>query len=151
MTALRTGWLSPQIVEFIKYVCASAVALLVDYGVYWFVAGQNWLTLPQSAVTGYLAGLVVAYFLVSAKIFKDGWLKHQKLYEMMLFLSSGLLGTVITYGTVKLYVLVVGPHVNQAKLAAIAISFFSVYLYRKYLVFRRAFEPPHGSRQSTSR
>ena len=70
---------------------------------------------------------------------------------MLLFLSSGLLGTVITYGTVKLYVLVVGQHVNQAKLAAIAISFFSVYLYRKYLVFRRASEPPHSSPQSTSR
>ena len=151
MKASRTWWLSPQVVEFIKYVCASAVALLVDYGVYWFVAAQDWLTLPQAAVTGYLAGLVVAYFLVSARIFKDGWLKHQKVYEMLLFLSSGLLGTVITYGTVKLYVLVVGQHVNQAKLAAIAISFFSVYLYRKYLVFRRASEPPHSSRQSTSR
>jgi putative flippase GtrA len=141
MNAARKGWLSPQLIEFIKYVGASAVALLVDYGVYWFVARQDWLTLPQAAVTGYLAGLVVAYFLVSARIFKDGWLKHQKIYEMLLFLSSGLLGTVITYGTVKLYVLVVGEHLNQAKLAAIGISFFSVYVYRKYLVFKRVTEP----------
>ena len=36
----------------------------------------------------------------------------------------------------KLYVLVVGQQMNAAKLAAVAVSFFTVYLYRKYVVFR---------------
>ena len=56
---------------------------------------------------------------------------------MLLFVSSGLLGTLITYGTVKLYVLLVGSDINQAKLAAIVVSFFSVYGFRKWVVFRR--------------
>ena len=56
---------------------------------------------------------------------------------MLVFLSSGLLGIVITYDTLKLYVLVVGEHLNQAKLAPIGISFFSVYICRKSLLFKR--------------
>jgi putative flippase GtrA len=109
---------------------------LVDYGTYSFIAHKAWLTLPQAAVAGYLTGLVVAYFLIRARIFTNGWLKTRKFYEALLFLSSGLLGSVTTYATVKLYVLVVGQQMNEAKLGAVAVSFFSVYLYRKYVVFR---------------
>lgn len=87
---------------------------------------------------GYLSGLVVAYFLISGRIFKEGWLKSKKIYEMLLFVSSGLLGTVITYSTVTLYVLLVGSEMNQAKFAAIVVSFFCVYGFRKWVVFRRS-------------
>ena len=129
---------SPSALEFAKYVSASAAALLVDYGVYWLIARKELLTLPQAAVVGYLAGLVVAYFLISGRIFKEGWLKSKKIYELLLFVGSGLLGTAITYGTVKLYVLLIGSEINQAKFAAIVVSFFSVYCFRKWVVFRRS-------------
>ena len=137
MRVLVTWARSPSALEFAKYVSASAAALLVDYGVYWLIARKELLTLPQAAVVGYLAGLVVAYFLISGRIFKEGWLKSKKIYELLLFVGSGLLGTAITYGTVKLYVLLVGTDINQAKFAAIVVSFFSVYGFRKWVVFRR--------------
>ena len=133
---LARCWSAATNLEFIKYVGASVIALVVDYGAYWLIAQRGWLTLPQAAVAGYLTGLVVAYFLMRARIFTNGWLKTRKVYEALLFLSSGLLGSLTTYATVKLYVLVVGQQMNAAKLAAVAVSFFSVYLYRKYVVFR---------------
>ena len=136
MNILTRCWAAAKNLEFIKYVCASLIALLVDYGIYSFIAHRSWLTLPQAAVAGYLTGLVVAYFLIRARIFTNGWLKTRKVYEALLFLSSGLLGSLTTYATVKLYVLVVGQQMNAAKFAAVAVSFFTVYLYRKYVVFR---------------
>jgi putative flippase GtrA len=126
------------LLRFIKYFAASAIALVVDYAVYWLLARSTTLSLPQAAVVGYLAGLVAAYFLISNHIFTDGWLQKRKAFEALLFASSGLFGTLITYVTVKLYTILIAEDLNGAKLSAIAVSFFSVYLYRRYIVFRQA-------------
>jgi len=126
------------LLRLIKYFAASAIALVVDYAVYWLLARSTTLSLPQAAVVGYLAGLVAAYFLISNHIFTDGWLQKRKAFEALLFASSGLFGTLITYVTVKLYTILIAQALNGAKLSAIAVSFFSVYLYRRYIVFRQA-------------
>lgn len=125
------------LLQFLKYFGASAIALVIDYGVYWWLVQATDLTLPQAAVFGYLAGLVVAYFLISRHIFSDGWLKNKKFFEAVLFASSGLFGTVVTYATVKLYTVLIAEDANGAKLSAIGVSFFSVYVYRRFLVFRK--------------
>jgi putative flippase GtrA len=126
------------LLKFIKYFAASAIALVVDYAVYWLLAQSTKMSLPQAAVVGYLAGLVAAYFLISNHIFTNGWLQKQKVFEALLFASSGLFGTLITYMTVKFYTILIAEDLNGAKLSAIAVSFFSVYLYRRYIVFRQA-------------
>lgn len=125
-----------QLFEFTKYFAASGAALLIDYGVYWLLANWGWLSLPNAAVIGYLAGLILAYFLIGGRIFKYGWLRDRKIFEMMLFGLSGLLGLIITYISVKAYVSLFGQNVNQAKLVAIGFSFISVYLFRKFFVFK---------------
>ena len=126
------------LLRFAKYFGASAIALVVDYVVYWLLAQSTELSLPQAAALGYLAGLVAAYFLISNHIFTDGWLRERKVFEAILFASSGLFGTLITYITVKFYTILIAEDLNGAKLSAIAVSFFSVYLYRRYIVFRQA-------------
>jgi len=126
------------LLRFIKYFAASAIALVVDYAVYWLLAQSTTLSLPQAAVLGYLAGLVAAYFLISNHIFTNGWLQKRKAFEALLFASSGLFGTLITYVTVKFYTILIAEDLNGAKLSAIAVSFFSVYLFRRYIVFRPA-------------
>lgn len=135
-TQLPSAGIKKQIFEFAKYFAASGAALLLDYAVYWLLANWGLLSLPNAAVIGYLAGLILAYFLIRGRIFKNGWLKDRKIFEMMLFGLSGLLGVVITYITVKAYVSLVGQEVNQAKIVAIGFSFFSVYLFRKFFVFK---------------
>lgn len=124
-------------VEFLKYVVVSALALVVDYGCYWLLVTNRFLDLPKSAVVGYIAGLVVAYYLIADKVFKDGWLKDRKRIEVALFLLSGLLGIVLTYITVKVTILLFGERINLAKISAVGVSFIGVYITRKYVVFRK--------------
>ncbi len=138
MIKLIITYASNHGVEFMKYLIASAVALAVDYGCYWTLAQSGILSLPQAAIVGYTVGLIVAYFLISYKVFNNSWLQYKKRYEVLLFLASGLLGIALTYTTVALFVLGFGERVNQAKLLAIAVSFTGVYFFRKYFVFKRA-------------
>lgn len=122
--------------EFLKYFAASAIALLVDYGTYWALAQNNLMQLTAAASVGYIGGLVVAYFLISEKVFSDGWLKEKRAYEMLLFALSGVLGIALTYISVALYVNTFGESIHGAKFFAVSVSFVSVYLFRKLFVFR---------------
>ena len=127
-----------QLIEFVKYVAASATALALDYLIY-LAAVQYFSTgLPSAAALGYLGGLVLAYFVIGKGVFKNGWLKNKKTIEALLFLCSGLLGIAITYVTVTVFVSLFGPRLNEAKITAIICSFFSVYLFRKFCVFRKS-------------
>jgi len=96
------------------------------------------MTLPQAAVCGYTLGLFVAYFLISRKVFKNGWLADKKHFEILLFILSGLLGIGLTYLSVKLYIYFFGEQINSAKLFAVIISFTGVYIFRKFYVFKGA-------------
>ena len=126
-----------NVVEFIKYTLASALALVVDYGCYWLLVSNKLLDLPKAAVVGYIAGLVVAYFLIADRVFKDGWLKDKKRLEALLFFISGMLGILLTYLTVKVAILLFGERLNIVKISAVFISFTGIYFFRKFIVFKR--------------
>ena len=122
--------------QFGKCLIASAIALAVDYGSYRALTATRWIDLPTAAVAGYSIGLVVSYFLMAGRVFTDCWLRDKKKFEVPLFLVSGLLGNLLTYLTVAIYVHLLGEQETPAKLAAIAVSFFSVFAFRKLIVFR---------------
>ena len=123
--------------QFIKYVLASAVSLFVDYLSYWIIFSVSNISLASSATIGYGTGLIISYFLIAGHVFKDGWLKKKKLLEIVLFIFSGMLGMIITYFTVLLYVYLLEEHVHISKLIAIFFSFILVYFFRKYVVFHK--------------
>ena len=124
-----------SITEFVKYFVASLLALLVDYSTYWFLAHNKFMELTFAGSTGYTFGLVVAYLLISNKVFNNGWLKKHRIYELLLFIISGILGLAITYFTISLYVTRFGENLHEAKLLAITFSFICVYIFRKFIVF----------------
>jgi putative flippase GtrA len=125
-----------NITLFVKYLLASSIALMVDYGCYWILCYYRVFAFPLNSAIGYGAGLVVAYFLVANKIFNNGWLKEYKKYEALLFILSGALGLVITYSVVFLCNQIFGENIHYSKMASIIASFFSVYFFRKHIVFR---------------
>lgn len=137
MDRLKQFVTSQKPIEFLKYILASALALVIDYGCYWLLVTNQLLDLPKSAVVGYIVGLVVAYFLIAGKVFKDGWMKDQKRIEAFMFLLSGLLGIALTYLTVKVVTLLLGDRINLAKICAVGVSFIGVYIARKNFVFRK--------------
>lgn len=132
-----SGTVRQHTVEFTGYLLASLLALAVDYSCYWFLAGNHILSQPTAAVIGYLIGLIVAYFLIAERVFKDGWLKNKKYYELILFLVSGILGAILTYLAVFLYGYIIRENIHEAKIFAIGLSFTGVYAFRKLVVFRR--------------
>ena len=64
--------------EFLKYTAASAAALALDYGVYWLLAGQLGVGIGPAAALGYGAGMVLAYLLLSAGVFRGRWLAGRR-------------------------------------------------------------------------
>lgn len=70
------------------------------------------------------------------RVFVGGWLSNHKFQEILLFLISGILGALLTYITVFLAVELLNAGPNLAKFFAICMSFFGVYLFRKYFVFK---------------
>jgi putative flippase GtrA len=127
-----------KLIEFARYVGASAIALTADYLVYWFLATRSIVTVSLASVFGYLFGMIVAYILIRDNVFNDGWLEDKKKLEFMLFLLSGLLGLALTYGSVRCVVYMIGERINLAKLVAVGVSFVGVYFFRKFVVFRNA-------------
>lgn len=123
--------------EFMRYILASGIALVVDYASYLMLVEGQFLDLPQAAVVGYLSGLLVAYCLIANGVFSNGWLKEKKILEGVLFAISGVLGVALTYFTVLTITLLVGNRANLAKFVAVVISFIGVYLFRKLYVFKK--------------
>lgn len=117
------------------YTVASFVALLVDYGMYWLLVALWGVALGPAAVVGYIIGMAVSYLLLTQLVFLRRRHAARPAYEVWLFCLSGLLGVTLTYVTVALLSNLAGADLHTAKLAAVAVSFVSVYLFRKRIVF----------------
>ena len=124
-------------VILLKYLYISAISLIVDYSVYLVLVYSKLLSIPIASAAGYSSGMVLSYLLLITNVFTDGWLKQKRLQESILFLISGALGITLTYLTSWLVLQVAGPRVQLAKLLSVMVSFFSVYLFRKLIVFRK--------------
>ena len=122
--------------EFVTYTVFSAAALLLDYTVYWLLVKQSGMGVGLSATISYSAGLVLSYVLMSRFLFRNAWLSDTKFKEKALFLTSGLLGMSLTFLVTECYIAFVGESIHVAKISAIAVSFVSVYAFRRLVVFR---------------
>ena len=71
------------------------------------------------------------------QVFKDGWLREKKYAEFLMFLLSGALGMLLTYAVVWVVVESIGEKTLLAKTLAVGVSFIGVYLFRKWVVFKK--------------
>lgn len=120
---------------FVRYFGASVIALIVDIIIY---SGAILLSIMPSIASaiGYSIGIIVHWAMSSNFVFIGKKKQGVKLQlQRALFAGSALLGLGITIGTVQILTNAdVGPIV--AKLCAVIISFFTVYVLRKWGVFR---------------
>lgn len=123
--------------QLIRYFAASGVALCIDYASYLLLTTTFEIAAPSAAVLGYCIGLAVSYYLLTQYVFKTRWLKKKRRLEVTLFLFSGILGVLLTFASATLYLNLIGQHLHGPKMFAVMISFFSVYIFRKAIVFRR--------------
>ena len=122
----------------LRYLGASAAALITDNSIYLLLLGA-WPSLSpvEASVPAYLVGIAVHYAISRRFVFPAGWLHRRRLQELLLFFSTGVVGTAVTASIVWLVSLQPGVGVHWPKIVAIAVSFLVTYVLRKVLVFRR--------------
>jgi putative flippase GtrA len=128
--------LKAQLKDFSKYLVISLLCLTADYLTYWILSVYKIFSIPSSSALGYSLGLLISFFLFKKSIFSNGWLRNRKLYEFILFLISGAIGILATYLSTRIYVMLYGENIHVAKLSAVGLSFITVFLFRKKVVFR---------------
>ena len=123
---------------FLRYLFVSAICLVIDYIVFFVGSFVLGFAVEVSAVLGYLVGLVVAFLLMVSHVFDKASRRASQSIELFLFLISGGLGIGLTYIVTLTVVTIMPSSVVIPKLAATVVSFVSVYLFRKKVVFASA-------------
>jgi len=123
--------------QFFKYFLVSLICLSIDFSFYLFLFYILNIDLDISATIGYVAGLIISYFLLTKYVFSSVNRKSLKflLRRVFLFLISGTVGAISTYSVVNIVVVIFGNNVYLAKAMAVISSFLIVFLFRKFIVF----------------
>ena len=85
----------------------------------------------------YLCGSLVSYVLAKRFVFESGWLKDKPRFEFVAYIFGGLIGAIIT---AFMFALMASSGFNKKqkkKVVSGVISFFTVFVYRNYIVFRK--------------
>lgn len=124
-------------VDAVGYGLASALALGVDYGLLVLLAKQFGVHYQVAASLSFSAGLIVAYTLSTAVVFK-GRAKYGAGGEFVGFLLTGLAG--LALNQTLLFAFVDGLHipVEYAKAPTAGLVFTFNFLSRRFLLFRPA-------------
>ncbi|AWH54500.1 hypothetical protein C1924_15595 [Stenotrophomonas sp. ESTM1D_MKCIP4_1] len=120
--------------EGVAYLCASVLALVVDFSVFLLLSsfGLHW---ASSAAGGFISGSVVAY-LVSIKYVFSQRSMESRCAELLAFVSIGGVGLLVVQGVMLVSVNGLGVSALVARLIAVLFSFFSNFALRKLIVFR---------------
>lgn len=118
-----------------RYLLASVVSLAFDVALFMvlvaFLVDPGW-----ASAAGYSAGIVVHWVISSSFVFPGKARNGAALQLQRIgFIGTAVLGLGITVSMVS-WLVDVGAAPVLAKAAAVVVSFFAVYLTRKYGVFR---------------
>jgi len=120
--------------EFIRYACASAIALGWDTGLLWL--GTSVLGLPYllSGAISFVVGLSIVYFLSIYWVFANRWLLNPK-YEFLVFASIGAVGLVLNEIILFIFTEIFGFFYLLSKIGSIVAVFAWNFAMRKLILF----------------
>lgn len=123
--------------QFLRYLMASAVALMADMGSFLVLLETAALPAGLSAAIAYAVGIVVHWLLSSRAVFHADLADrgHERTRQKALFVGSALLGMGLTSAIVSA-VAALGGDARIGKIIAIGASFTATWLLRKNVVFR---------------
>lgn len=137
MTALPVPAFAQRLLQvtFLRYVGASAVALVGDVALFNLLLVSGWWP-AVAAAASYAAGIVIHWLISSRLVFVEGarTAGRDRVRQKGLFLGSAFVGLGLTVAIVWAGD-AAGIDANLAKLAAIGVSFVATYILRKTLVF----------------
>ena len=120
---------------YLRYLAASAAALVVDFGSFLGLIAGGMPATPASAL-GYSLGVAAHWLFSSRAVFADAVAERgaARQRQQALFVASALVGLAVTVVIVAAGELA-GLDPRLAKLAAIAVSFQLTFLLRRRIVF----------------
>jgi len=121
--------------EFIRYVVASALALLVDAGLLWLLTDFGRVSYLLSGAVSFTAGLTIVYLLSVYWVFEKRAVRSRGA-EFLIFAVIGLVG--LGLNEVILYVLtsMFGVFYLFSKAASVVVVFSWNFAVRKWILFR---------------
>lgn len=133
--ATLTGWIGAIATRLMlaRYLLVSIAALSVDMALF-LALGHMGMPASWAAFAGYATGIFVHWALSVRFVFAatlEGGPSHG---QRVSFVMSALLGLAITVGLVSALT-AMGLSPALAKAASVGVSFVTVYLVRKYVVF----------------
>ncbi len=121
--------------EFIRYVVASAIALLVDAGLLWLLTDIAQISYLLSGAVSFTAGLTIVYLLSVYWVFEARTVRSRGA-EFLIFAVIGLVG--LGLNEVILYILtsMFGVFYLFSKAASVVVVFSWNFAARKWILFR---------------
>jgi putative flippase GtrA len=121
--------------KLFSYAGISGLALACDVAIYSFGVKLG-VNHTVSAALGYIGGLILHFALSRRLVFKSQAKGREAAMEAIGFVVSGVAGLIITSGVVYAGTEVLHLGTIASKAAAVALSFFGVYLLRSRFVFK---------------
>jgi putative flippase GtrA len=126
-----------------RYFSASVIALAIDVAVYaaFCVANVNALL---AGTVGYAVGMLAHYILSTAFVFDVEFSRKSASRRLTEFAITGLLGLILTAAIIGCLTNHFAAPAMIAKAAAVVVSFFAVFLLRRWIVFAAGPQKPHS-------
>lgn len=119
--------------ELVRYLATSAIALLVDFAILMGMA-QVFHYLA-AATAGFVAGVLVSYFLATRWAFRRRRLAHRARAEFASYVLIGICGLGINNLTIFVGVEALSLALPWAKAFAVGLTFSFNFCARKFLLF----------------
>lgn len=135
------------VLQFAGYAMVSAVALVVDTSVFWFLLSPLQMA-AKAAVCGYICGVLTHYSLSSRIVFASRLRARGVKAEAPViakFFAAGALGLIVTATTVGILADGLGMPPLLAKFFAAGLSFGTVFTAMRVFVFNAPAVKPVGA------
>lgn len=120
---------------YLRYIIASVASLSIDVATF-FTLMTTGVRPGLAAGVGYGTGIGVHWILSSWLVFDDANTRTLTFHQLLLFILSGFVGLLLTISIIEMAT-IFGIDPRPAKLLAVAVSFQTVWLMRRYIVFPR--------------
>lgn len=128
------GAASRFIPQLSRYFTVSVIALALDMGVFTALCAAH-ADAPLAGAAGYAFGMIASYVLSSAFVFDVAHSRKSSPRRVLEFICSGLLGLILTTAVISALTADLAFSPLAAKTAAVAVSFLTVFLLRRWIVF----------------
>ncbi|URQ65538.1 GtrA family protein [SAR86 cluster bacterium] len=126
-----------MIKRIVKYGGTNGVAFVFDTSLLYILDLTTGINRVYLAFFCYICGSLVSFVLAKRFVFPKGWLQEKPAIEFSAYIFGGIIGAVMT---AIIFAVLIEAGINNIltqKIIAGFFSFFTVFLYRNFFVFKK--------------